>query len=234
MNFINQHIDWIIAFGSGFLCASIIWLFLIILRLWSDIRKTNKEYLINNSEKNRDDKFSQAMSLIEGAQDSIKLKKQINPEWFSALYNEIPPLVEKIASVYYPDDPEPLKAPKLGEFIRAVELASTDIADFLQKKRIGRLIDFSAGSAIRTYKKGKTVSKNPIVQTFSPIYKKIRPVVQLVRYRSPLTWAGLAASNAAARVIQPSILGIVGKRAIQLYSGELNASHTEFSDEKVD
>ena len=130
MNFINQHIDWIIAFGSGFLCASIIWLFLIILRLWSDIRKTNKEYLINNSEKNRDDKFSQAMSLIEGAQDSIKLKKQINPEWFSSLYNEIPPLVEKIASVYYPDDPEPLKAPKLGEFIRAVELASTDIADF--------------------------------------------------------------------------------------------------------
>jgi|TARA_B100000902_G_scaffold266691_1_gene252740 hypothetical protein len=230
VDFFYQHFDWIIAFGSGFLCASIIWLFLIIIRLWSDIRRTNREYLINESEKNCDERFRQAMDLIEGAQHSIRLKKQINPEWFTALYNEIPPLVEQIAIVYYPDDPEPLKAPKLGEFIRAVELASTDIADFLQKKRIGRLIDFSAGSAIRTYKKGKTVSKNPIVQACSPIYKKIRPVVQLVRYKSPLTWAGLAASNAAARVIQPSILGIVGKRAIQLYSGELNSSHRESSD----
>lgn len=232
MDFLQNNIDWVIAFGSGFLCASVIWIFLITIRLWSDIRKTNKEYLINGSKNDQDKKLSTALGFIESAQDSIRLNKQLNPEWFASLYKEIPPLVEKIAGVYYPDSPEPLKAPKLGEFTRAVELAATDVADFLQKKRIGRLIDFSAGAAIRTYKKGKGVSENPIFRACSPIYKKIRPIVQLVRYKSPLTWAGLAASNAAARVIQPSILGIVGKRAIQLYSGQLN-SRSDQSDQDL-
>ena len=189
MEFLQNNIDWVIAFGSGFLCASIIWIFLITIRLWSDIRKTNKEYLINGSKNDQDKKLSTALGFIESAQDSIRLNKQLNPEWFASLYKEIPPLVEKIAGVYYPDSPEPLKAPKLGEFTRAVELAATDVADFLQKKRIGRLIDFSAGAAIRTYKKGKGVSENPIFRACSPIYKKIRPIVQLVRYKSPLTWA---------------------------------------------
>ena len=154
MEFLQNNIDWVIAFGSGFLCASIIWIFLITIRLWSDIRKTNKEYLINGSKNDQDKKLSTALGFIESAQDSIRLNKQLNPEWFASLYKEIPPLVEKIAGVYYPDSPEPLKAPKLGEFTRAVELAATDVADFLQKKRIGRLIDFSAGAAICTYING--------------------------------------------------------------------------------
>ena len=55
----------------------------------------------------------------------------------------------------------------------------------------------------------------------SAIYDKVRPVVQVLRYKSPLTWASIAVSNAAARTLQPAVVNIVGHRAIQLYSGEL-------------
>ena len=64
MEFLKNNIDWVIAFGSGFLCASIIWIFLITIRLWSDIRKTNKEYLINDSDNDQDEKLSTALGLI--------------------------------------------------------------------------------------------------------------------------------------------------------------------------
>ena len=84
MEFLQNNIDWVIAFGSGFLCASIIWIFLITIRLWSDIRKTNKEYLINGSKNDQDKKLSTALGFIESAQDSIRLNKQLNPEWFAS------------------------------------------------------------------------------------------------------------------------------------------------------
>ena len=66
------------------------------------------------------------------------------------------------------------------------------------------------------------MADNPFLRICSPIYRTVRPVVQALRYNSPLTWVGLATSNAAARVLQPSIIGIIGKRAIQLYSGALD------------
>jgi hypothetical protein len=46
-------------------------------------------------------------------------------------------------------------------------------------------------------------------------------VVQVLRINSPITWASVAVSNAAARTLQPAVVQIVGHRAIQLYSGEL-------------
>ena len=55
----------------------------------------------------------------------------------------------------------------------------------------------------------------------SAIYKKLRPAMQVLRYNSPITWASIAVSNAAARTLQPAVINIVGHRAIQLYSGEL-------------
>ena len=217
-----QDLNWTVPFVLGFLFAVIIWLGFAITRFWLDIRKTKKE-ILNDDFINEDDEFKRsARQLITESQNSLRMTKQINPDWLSPLLNEIPVLIESIAKLYYPENPDPVKAPKIGEFTRAVELAATDIANFLQNRRIGRLVDFSAGRAFRGYERGKKMADNPFIRLCTPIYKTVRPVVQVLRHNSPLTWVGLATSNAAARVLQPSIIGIIGKRAMQLYSGELD------------
>ena len=219
-----QDLNWTVPFVFGFLFAVIIWLGFAITRFWLDIRKTKKE-ILNDDFINEDDELKRsARQLITESQNSLRMTKQINPDWLSPLLNEIPVLIEGIAKLYYPENPDPVKAPKIGEFTRAVELAATDIANFLQNRRIGRLVDFSAGRAFRGYERGKKMADNPFIRLCTPIYKTVRPVVQVLRHNSPLTWVGLATSNAAARVLQPSIIGIIGKRAIQLYSGELDRS----------
>ena len=217
-----QDLNWTVPFVLGFLFAVIIWFGFAITRFWLDIRKTKKE-ILNDDFINEDDELKRsARQLITESQNSLRMTKQINPDWLSPLLNEIPVLIESIAKLYYPENPDPVKAPKIGEFTRAVELAATDIANFLQNRRIGRLVDFSAGRAFRGYERGKKMADNPFIRLCTPIYKTVRPVVQVLRHNSPLTWVGLATSNAAARVLQPSIIGIIGKRAIQLYSGELD------------
>ena len=217
-----QNLNWSIPFVIGFLSAVIIWIGLGAIRFWIDIRKTKKAILDNDLIAEDDEPLCSAMNLITNSQNSLRMTKQMNPDWLSPLLKEIPILVGGIAKLYYPENPDPIKAPKIGEFTRAVELTATDIADFLQNRRIGRLVDFSAGRAFRGYERGKKMADNPFLRICSPIYRTVRPVVQALRYNSPLTWVGLATSNAAARVLQPSLIGIIGKRAIQLYSGALD------------
>lgn len=217
-----QDLNWIVPFVLGFVLAVILWLGFAIIRFWLDIRKTKKEILNDDFITENDELQRLAKQLITDSQNSLRMTKQMNPDWLSPLLKEIPILIEGIAKLYYPENPDPIKAPKIGEFTRAVELAATDIANFLQNRRIGRLVDFSAGRAFRGYERGKKLADNPFLRVCSPIYKTVRPVVQVLRHNSPLTWVGLATSNAAARVLQPSIIGIIGKRAMQLYSGELD------------
>jgi hypothetical protein len=59
------------------------------------------------------------------------------------------------------------------------------------------------------------------VQTFGKWYKRLLPVWQAWRYNSPLTWAGVAVSNVAARTLQPIIIDIIAHRAMDLYSGRV-------------
>ena len=224
-----QNLNWAIPFVIGFLSAVTIWIGLGLIRFWIDIRKTKKaildyDVIADNAELQRS-----AMQLITNSQNSLRMTKQMNPDWLSPLVKEIPVLVGNIAKLYYPENPDPIKAPKIGEFTRAVELAATDIANFLQNRRIGRLVDFSAGRALRSYERGKKMADNPFLRICSPIYKTVRPLVQVFRYNSPLTWVGLASANAAARVLQPSIIGIIGKRAIQLYSGVLDRNDEDLN-----
>jgi hypothetical protein len=224
-----QNLHWAIPFFIGFLSAVTIWIGLGVIRFWIDIRKTKKAILANDLIADDDELLCSAIKLITNSQNSLRMTKQLNPDWLSPLLKEIPILVESIAKLYYPENPDPIKAPKIGEFTRAVELAATDIANFLQNRRIGRLVDFSAGRAFRGYERGKKMADNPFLRICSPIYKRVRPVVQALRYNSPLTWVGLATSNAAARVLQPAIIGIIGKRATQLYSGALDRSDEAMS-----
>ena len=150
-----QNLNWAIPFVIGFLSAVIIWIGLGVIRFWIDIRKTKKAILDYDVIADNDELQRSAMQLITNSQNSLRMTKQMNPDWLSPLVKEIPVLVGNIAKLYYPENPDPIKAPKIGEFTRAVELAATDIANFLQNRRIGRLVDFSAGRALRSYERGK-------------------------------------------------------------------------------
>jgi hypothetical protein len=46
-------------------------------------------------------------------------------------------------------------------------------------------------------------------------------VWQVLKIKSPLTWASVAVSNVAARTLQPAIIDIIARRAIDLYGGHI-------------
>jgi hypothetical protein len=161
----------------------------------------------------------EARRLVELSKRKLRFQPRLNPRWVAPLIEEIPVLVRAIAVVYYPDHPDPLRAPGLSRFTRAVELGARDVAEFLETRRVGRLIDMSAAAAWRTWDVGRRVTRHEHVRSVVRWYDRLRPVWQATRYRSPVMWTGLAASNAAIRVLQPEIIEIVARRAIELYSG---------------
>ena len=55
-------------------------------------------------------------------------------------------------------------------------------------------------------------------------WKRLLPVMQTVRYKSPLMWASLAVSNVAVRSLQPAVIDLIARRAIELYSGRMAAA----------
>jgi hypothetical protein len=109
-----------------------------------------------------------------------------------------------------------------------MHLAMADLAEFLQKHRAGRLIDVSVITAWRSWEMGRHLAGDTRLKTLQtwysrlyPWYSTTRPVWQVARYRSPWMWMNLAVSNLAVRMLQPAIVDIVARRAIELYSGRL-------------
>ena len=209
----------------GFATATLLWVSWRALQLYLDIRITRRDIERAAEMAADDEAHARAWTSVKGCSKRLRFRKEVNPKWVTPLLEEIPKMVREIAAIYHPEEPEPLQAPELSEFSRAVELTAADISNFLQQRRAGRLVDLSAGSAWRTWEKTRDIAKHPKVRKAhkvgTAIYEKIRPVVQLLRYKSPITWASIAVSNAAARTLQPAVVNIVGHRAIQLYSGEL-------------
>ena len=216
---------WILPFCMGFSAAVLLWLSWRALQLFLDLRITRADNERAEAMATDEGIHARAWASVSSCRSRLRLRKEINPKWVKPLVEEIPMMVREIAAIYHPDVPEPLQAPKVSEFARAIELASADISNFLQERRAGRLVDLSAGQAWRTWEKGRQVVEHPKVRGAhkigSSIYQKLRPVVQLVRYKSPIMWASVAVSNAAARTLQPAVVNIVGHRVIQLYSGDL-------------
>ena len=161
---------------------------------------------------------------VESCKSRLRWQKKPNPEWIAPLIEEIPKLVQEIAEIYYPDAVDPIRAPGLSQFARAIHLTAMDIADFLQNRRVGRLIDVSATTAWKTMRVGQKIANNKIVKKLYPYYKKVLPGWQAIRYNSPSMWAWLFLSNAAVRTLQPAVIDIVARRAIELYSGRLTSS----------
>ena len=165
-----------------------------------------------------------AYERVKSCKRRLRWQKNPNPEWIAPLIEEIPKLVQEIAEIYYPDAVDPIRAPGLSQFARAIHLTAMDIADFLQNRRVGRLIDVSATTAWKTVRVGQKIANNKLVKKLHPFYKKVLPGWQVIRYKSPWMWAWLFLSNAAVRTLQPAVIDIVARRAIELYSGRLTSS----------
>jgi hypothetical protein len=96
-----------------------------------------------------------------------------------------------------------------------------DVADFLQTRSIGRLVDVSASTALKTWEVTHKLAKHDAVQQANRWYSRLLPVWQVLRFKSPVMWASMAVSNVAARTLQPAVIDIIAKRALDLYSGRL-------------
>lgn len=163
----------------------------------------------------------QAHKAVEDCKNRLRWQKNLNPEWLPPLVDEVPKLVREIAAIYHPGKHDALLAPGLSQFSRAVHLAAMDVADFLQTRSIGRLVDVSASTAIKTWEMTHKIATHEKMQTANKWYKRLLPVWQALRFKSPIMWASVAVSNVATRTLQPAVIDIIAKRTIDLYSGRL-------------
>lgn len=165
-----------------------------------------------------------AQAAVQECKNRLRWSRNVNPEWIDPLVQEVPRLVREIAAIYFPADPKPLLAPGLSQFTRAVHLTALDVADFLQTRTIGRLVDVSANTALHAINKGRQFVDSDHFKYASKWYKRLLPVWQVLRFKSPMMWASLAVTNVAVRALQPAVIDIVARRAMELYSGRLATS----------
>ncbi len=208
--------SYVLTFAAGFIVGMATWLLWLMLRFAADL-KAAREAVADYTALGDNPKDLAAKQAVENCKNRLRWQKRLNPEWLPPLVDEIPKLVRDIAAIYHPNHPDPLLAPGLGQFSRAVHLASLDIADFLQTRSIGRLVDVSASTALKTWEMTHKIATHETMQTVGKWYKRLLPVWQVVKYKSPMVWAGMAVSNVAARTLQPAIVDIIARRAIDLY-----------------
>lgn len=168
-----------------------------------------------------DEKYSMAIDIARTCKRRLRYQKKLNPKWVEPLITEVPSLIKDIAKVYYPESTDPLLAPGMSQFARAVQLIAQDIADFLEHTWFGRRLDLS-GKTIRSFSStAQKLRGNKWLRGAFKAFDKLRPVWQAIKYKSPLMWGNVLAKNAGIRFLQPKIIDIVARRSIELYSGEL-------------
>ncbi len=174
-----------------------------------------------------DDKYESAIEVTKAYKKRLRFQKSINPKWVEPLVVEVPALIKDIAKVYYPESSDPVMAPGMSQFARAVQLIAGDISNFLEDTWIGRRIDVSGNTARQITSGVNKWRQKKWLKGFFKIYEKVSPVWQAIRYKSPFMWAGLLGKNAGVRYLQPKIIDIVARRSIQLYSGQLSNTREE-------
>lgn len=204
--------------GAGMITLWFIVRFLAELR---DVRESKAAEVFTHVPGERD---LAAKAAIDACKGRLRWHGNLNPEWLPPLVEEIPKLVREIALIYHPNSVEPLLGPGLSHFTKAIQLAATDVTEFLQSRTVGKLVDVSAHTALKTWEKSRSVMQHQTVQNLNKWYKRILPYWQVVSFKSPLTWASMAVNNVAARTLQPVIVDIVAKRAVELYSGRISTS----------
>lgn len=211
---------YLLTFLAGFICGVATWLFWLAFRFIMEV-KTAQASVADYLHGTDSPKDVEAKQAVEACKNRLRWQKRVNPEWLPPLVDEVPRLVREIARIYHPQHPEPLLAPGLSQFSRAVHLAAEDVSNFLQTRSIGRLVDVSASTALKTWEMTHKIATHEAVQTAGKWYKRLLPVWQVVKYKSPVVWAGVAVSNVAARTLQPAIIDILARRTIDLYSGRI-------------
>lgn len=211
---------YLLTFLAGFLVGLATWLIWLGLRFASDL-KAARAAVAHYHDGTDHPKDIAANRAVEDCKNRLRWQKRLNPEWLPPLVEEVPKLVREIAAIYYPDHPDPLLAPGLGQFSRAVHLTALDVADFLQTRSIGRLVDVSASTALKTWEMTHKIATHETMQSVGKWYKRLLPVWQVFKYKSPVTWAGVAVSNVAARTLQPALIDIIAKRTIDLYGSSI-------------
>jgi hypothetical protein len=223
---------YLLTFLAGFICGTATWLLWMAFRFITDVKAVRAEVAdyLNAAESPKD---IEARKAVESCKNRLRWQKKVNPEWLPPLVDEIPRLVREIARIYHPQHPDPLLAPGLSQFTRAVHLGAMDISDFLQTRSIGRLVDVSASTALKTWEMTHKIANHEAMQTAGRWYRRLLPVWQVVKYKSPMVWAGVAVSNVAARTLQPAIVDILARRTIDLYSGRIGQSQPAIIPEVV-
>lgn len=188
-----------------------------------DLRKMKGREVFSSTLSEKD---KQAKEAIQNAKSRMRWHSDLNPEWIPPLMKEVPRLVKEIAQIYHPNCPEPLLAPGLSHFTKAIQLAAQDVTNFLERKAVGRLADVSAHTVLRTWEKGQKVMQHQTVQQVGKWYKRILPYWQIISFKSPLTWASMAVNNLAVRTLQPAVLDIIARRAVDLYSGNFSVEES--------
>jgi len=211
---------------SGVALAGGVWL----LRRYLELRRARiaaevLRYAMSDNPQDRE-----AQLRVAACKQRLRWQATLNPSWLSPLLDEVPTLVRDIATVYYPDAEDPVRAPGLSHFMRAIHLTAEDIANFLQTHRLGRLVDVSTHTLWKSWATSQRIARHEHVKTLHiwyrhvyPWHDKTRPIWQALRYRSPWMWMSFAASNVAVRTLQPMMIDIMARRAIELYSGRLAA-----------
>lgn len=218
----------LLTFIAGFICGLATWLLWIAVRFTLDLKAAQAAvagYIVGESPKD-----IEAKQAVESCKNRLRWQKRMNPEWLPPLIEEVPKLVRELARIYHPQHPEPLLAPGLSQFSVAVHLAALDVADFLQTRSIGRLVDVSASTALKTWEMTHKIATHEAMQTAGKWYKRLLPVWQVLKYKSPVVWAGVAVSNVAARTLQPAIIDIIARRTIELYGGRFREPIADKSD----
>jgi hypothetical protein len=194
------------------------------LRFLADLREARQAAAADLFSIQPGERDQAALAAVDACKNRLRWNKDPNPEWLPPLFVELPKLVREIAAIYHPDSPQPMLAPGLSHFTKAIQLAATDVTEFLQTRTVGRLVDVSAHTALKTWEKGREVIQHEAVQSLNKWYRRLLPVWQVVRWKSPLVWASMAVSNVAARTLQPAIVDIVARRIIELYSGRVGGA----------
>lgn len=207
-------------FLAGFICGMGTWMLWKALRFAADLKAARHaaESYVYPQCGVADERARRA---IEDCKKRLRWTKNPNPEWIAPLIDQVPGLVREIAGIYHPGHPDPLLAPGLSQFTRAIHLAAMDLADFLQTRSVGRLVDVSASTALKTWEMTRRIAAHDTVQSLNRVYRWMLPVWQVVRFKSPVVWASMAVSNIAARTLQPAVVDIIARRTIDLYSGRL-------------
>jgi hypothetical protein len=212
--------SYFLTFFAGFIVGVATWLLWVGLRFAADL-KAAREAVAHFHDGSDHPKDIAANKAVEACKNRLRWQKRINPEWLPPLVEEVPKLVREIAAIYHPEHPDPLLAPGLGQFSRAVHLTALDVADFLQTRSIGRLVDVSASTALKTWEMTHKIATHETMQSVGKWYKRLLPVWQVLKYKSPVTWAGMAVSNVAARTLQPALIDIIARRTIDLYGSDI-------------